>query len=499
MTNPTSTLNTVHLSVAIVFLMTASPTLRAEEVQPTEEEVVKMASAQTGERWYGIYVLGKKVGWQRETWETADDKVCSETEFSLKMSFLGKANSITVSERSCYYITPPFYQASFLQVKNEGGRLISVEGKKEGEELVYQIDTGAKKRVSRVSLDSDLLSHVLSHACLERMKPGDTIDSFSFDELTARKRWQKLTLKSLEKKSLRGKKQTVYKVLIEDELGMKLDTLITNDGIVLEGSMGPSMRIVLEDKKTAVRTDLDLLDLYSTSFIRATGEFDFGKVSEVRRLKLKLIGESPLALAANRRQKVVEEGESHIVLEISACPTASEEEKPTKEHLRCNAEIPCDVAEYKELVKKVIQGAKSNVDKANALSRWVHTNFKYRLGEGGSTGDLILKEKVGDCTEYSKAVITLLRAAGLHARQLSGVVPASAEPLSFGYHAWAEVWLEGEGWTAVDPTWGYYPVDAAHIVFDVEEGLQMFAHLGGLTIEVLEVEYSSEQGALKCD
>jgi hypothetical protein len=71
--------------------------------------------------------------------------------------------------------------------------------------------------------------------------------------------------------------------------------------------------------------------------------------------------------------------------------------------------------------------------------------------------------------------------------------------LSFGYHAWVEAHLDGHGWVQLDPTWGQFPVDATHIVFDVDEGLQMLAHIGGLSIDVLDVEYAPGGEALKCD
>ena len=488
----------VTFALCALILGLAQPT-RAGEISPTHKEIVTTALAQDGTRWYGIYVMGKKVGWQRDKWEVTDKRACNEVEFSLKMAFLGQTNSITVSERACYELKPPFYLESFAAVKNESGNLINIEGKRQGEELVYEIDTGNQKRTSKVPADHDLLSHVLAWAGMARMQLGDHVNSFTFDEITAKKQWLKLTLQSVEKKTLMGARQKVYKVLMEDERGMKLDALLTEDGILLEGSMGPSMRIVLEDQKTATRTDLELLDLYSSGFITATGTFDFTKVSSTRKLKLKLTGDSAIELAPNRRQKLLERGANFVVVEIDACPAAANDGEKPEKFLECSADVPCDLKEYRDLAKDIAGQHVGGLNKATAITTWVHKNFTYKLGAGGGTADLILKDKTGDCTEFSKATITLLRAAGLPARQLSGVVPASDHPLNFGYHAWVEVWLKGPGWTMVDPTWGHHPVDATHIVFDVDEGLQMFAHLGGLKIEILEVEYQQDDARVKCE
>jgi len=472
----------------------------AAEVAPTDEEVLAIARKQVGERWYGIYVMGSKVGWQSDKWtEEKDGRICNDVQFTLKMAFLGKVNAINVRESSCYSTTAPFGLVTFDSVRDEDGRIVTLKGRSEGEELVFDIDTGTTTRTNRVPADSDLLSHVVPWAALSRMKKDDVINTFMFEELKAEKRWQRVTMVSREEKNLMGKKQTIFKVLIEDEIGMKLEALITRDGLILEGSMGPSIRLTLEDEKSAQQRDLDYLDLYSTSFIEASGEIDYLQVARVKEFKVELKGESAMELAPNRRQKVVAGKENSIVIEINACPPGAKEGKPDKDYARCNADIPCDVKEFKELAAKASGKSADPLARVLALTNWVHRNFKYALGSGGGTGDQILKQRKGDCTEYSKGLITLLRAAGFAARQLSGIVLASSDPLTFGYHAWVEVWLEDRGWVAVDPTWGHFPVDATHIVFDVDEGLQMAAHLGGLSIEILDVKYEDGKGELKCD
>ena len=78
----------------------------------------------------------------------------------------------------------------------------------------------------------------------------------------------------------------------------------------------------------------------------------------------------------------------------------------------------------------------------------------------------------------------MARALGLPARTAVGLVYLDG---SFFYHAWPEVWL-GE-WVAVDPTFGQYPADAAHIRFVVgglAQQVEIIRLIGRLNIEVLE-------------
>lgn len=95
----------------------------------------------------------------------------------------------------------------------------------------------------------------------------------------------------------------------------------------------------------------------------------------------------------------------------------------------------------------------------------------------------VLESKQGDCNEHTVLFVALARAIGLPARTAVGLVYLNE---SFFYHAWPEVWL-GE-WVAVDPTFGQYPADAAHIRFVIgglAQQVEIIRLIGRLDIEVL--------------
>ena len=96
----------------------------------------------------------------------------------------------------------------------------------------------------------------------------------------------------------------------------------------------------------------------------------------------------------------------------------------------------------------------------------------------------VLESRQGDCNEHTVLYVAMARALGLPARTAVGLVYLNG---SFFYHAWPEVWL-GE-WVAVDPTFGQYPADAAHIRFVVgglAQQVEIIRLIGRLNIEVLE-------------
>jgi transglutaminase-like putative cysteine protease len=76
-----------------------------------------------------------------------------------------------------------------------------------------------------------------------------------------------------------------------------------------------------------------------------------------------------------------------------------------------------------------------------------------------SIDDLLFRSRQGFCGHYASAFAMLMRAGGVPARVVTGYLGGQWNP--FGHyllvrqadaHAWAEVWLEGRGWTHVDPT-----------------------------------------------
>ncbi len=76
-----------------------------------------------------------------------------------------------------------------------------------------------------------------------------------------------------------------------------------------------------------------------------------------------------------------------------------------------------------------------------------------------SVDDFLFNTHSGFCGHYASAFVSLMRAAGIPARVVTGYLGGEWNPVG-GYfvirqsdaHSWAEVWLEPRGWVRVDPT-----------------------------------------------
>jgi transglutaminase-like putative cysteine protease len=101
---------------------------------------------------------------------------------------------------------------------------------------------------------------------------------------------------------------------------------------------------------------------------------------------------------------------------------------------------------------------------AALVMRYFATNgFEYTLTpprlDYNSVDDLIFNTRLGFCGHFASAYVTLMRAAGIPSRVVTGYLGGALNPVGDYYlvrqsdaHAWAEVWLEGQGWVRFDPT-----------------------------------------------
>ncbi len=114
------------------------------------------------------------------------------------------------------------------------------------------------------------------------------------------------------------------------------------------------------------------------------------------------------------------------------------------------------------LAKQITGSKKSDYDKIKAVYNWVTENIYYDWdlyrGTKGITADVvdgdpavIYERRYAICGGYSTFTAALLRAVGIPARSIGGVVSNSSKV----GHAWTEAWVSSEKrWLIMDSTWG---------------------------------------------
>lgn len=141
----------------------------------------------------------------------------------------------------------------------------------------------------------------------------------------------------------------------------------------------------------------------------------------------------------------------------------------------------------REIVALAVRIAGSERDPrivAERINRWVYDSLAKEITISVPSALQVLRTRRGDCNEHTQLYVALARAAGIPARVATGLAYVNGK---FYYHAWPEIRLRD--WVAVDPTFGQFPADAAHLRF-VRGGLarqgELLRLIGNLRLEVLD-------------
>jgi protein-glutamine gamma-glutamyltransferase len=149
-------------------------------------------------------------------------------------------------------------------------------------------------------------------------------------------------------------------------------------------------------------------------------------------------------------------------------PTATLLRKAVSEnapHLDRYLQLPTDLPpRILELAQRITVNQETVFDKAQAVERYLEKTYGYTLKlvhnpNREPIDEFLFSTRKGHCEYFSSAMAILLRAVGVHARQVNGF--AGGDWNSYGNyyiirqghaHAWTEVYFANAGWISFDPT-----------------------------------------------
>ncbi len=128
-----------------------------------------------------------------------------------------------------------------------------------------------------------------------------------------------------------------------------------------------------------------------------------------------------------------------------------------------------------EFARDAIRGVDGDFARARAIEEAISAQAKYNLkarpvpSDANAVDSFLFDIKEGYCDLFATSMVMCSRAVGLPARYVQGYLVSDLAPDAQGfrtvrerdYHAWAEIYFEGCGWVAFDPTQGAERVDAA--------------------------------------
>jgi len=154
-------------------------------------------------------------------------------------------------------------------------------------------------------------------------------------------------------------------------------------------------------------------------------------------------------------------------VELSSAGKATGENPASLEHfLRPTKLLPTDGI-VKDAATRITRDSKTDIEKARAIYEWIVENtFRDPKTRGCGVGDIRFMLESGNlggkCADLNALFVGLARASGLAARYVPGIRIAKSElgykslgvssaDVTKAQHCRAEVYLQGFGWTPVDP------------------------------------------------
>tara|TARA_B100000941_G_C28495580_1_gene550732 strand:- start:697 stop:2169 length:1473 start_codon:yes stop_codon:yes gene_type:complete len=193
------------------------------------------------------------------------------------------------------------------------------------------------------------------------------------------------------------------------------------------------------------------------------------------------VSQESLLQTANQKVTWVNKNKAKVIVDLNADPLPNAK-LPGESYLRAT---PVLNHEDKEIQKALERALGKNPQRLPVMQRTLRLReFVSReiankdLSVGFATASEVIRTKQGDCSEHGVLLAAMLRGAGVPSRVVSGMIYVDQfldQQNIFGYHMWAQAWIDGK-WVDMDATTPNTVFDAAHIAMvasDTDDGNTM--------------------------
>ncbi len=154
------------------------------------------------------------------------------------------------------------------------------------------------------------------------------------------------------------------------------------------------------------------------------------------------------------------------------------------EYLKTGPFIITDSEKIKKLTQKLVYGETDAYKISEKMRSWVYENItdkNYSVDFANSVQ--VLETLSGDCTEHSILLASLLRAAGIPAKVVIGLVYANQPENAFVYHMWVKAYV-GK-WINLDPSQPYERFTPLHLAM-AESSMNDISAKSDIIFKVIE-------------
>jgi transglutaminase-like putative cysteine protease len=296
------------------------------------------------------------------------------------------------------------------------------------------------------------------------------------------------TMEPPEERLVRGVKVRLHKALtLSEKEKVPVTAYVTSEGEMVEVDFGQTMKARAESEAVAKR--LDVVEVFGLTRIVLPRQLPAEARSIPGRAVMVMTGLPEKFHQDGYRQKYVKlpGGRVEVTLLADYPKLASLKPLPLADpeggkNLKATIIVESDNAEIRKLAKKLAGTNKDAYGVAKKIVTWVATTLQKDYGASADRASDVLRQMKGDCTEHSLLAVALLRAVGIPARRVDGVVYMVNEDgvPAFYWHEWIEAYV-GE-WTQMDPTFNQIVADATHFGVGEEGNAEITPLIGQLKV-----------------
>jgi hypothetical protein len=478
------------VTVFLGFLLVGLPCSRGAEAETPPLSASDIES-QLRTDWYGLYLKGKKIGYFRTSRERAGDSIRETETFSLKLSSFGQKSDVLITQATTFESKAPYRMIrAEMEQRNDPAASEKILLIRKGPGFDYSYRTGNEVTKKQLGDFDYTLVDALGPDLWIRHGPkeGDKASFKQFDIKDAKTYSLASTVLSI-KSSLAGGINVRYFEVdnVSSKEMLKFLTRHDEQGRTLS-SVIAVFDLRLETEEQAKNTEYSQ-DLFVLGMVKS--DRPLGWTTKVTELVLQADGADGDVFEDGPRQSVAPgpNGSRLIKLGKKYGKERAATKKEIDEALEETTSYCINHPKVKALAQQAIQGASTPKEKVARIVDFVHHFVRPSLAITLPTIHDLMDKKQGDCKSYALLVTNLARAAGVPAREVSGLLYIGDDQKAFGGHAWNEVVLDGV-WVPVDASLGQTEVDATHVSFgtDFKAAKNLITTLGKLSFRVVEVK-----------
>ena len=447
-----------------------------------------------GGEWFGLYLEGKKIGYvftDLTFAKNSKDRVVATNDLVFRAMVGTKLVERQHKEVRIYDARPNGRLLSFtVEVHGDGGDQV-LDGKctPKGCEVVRERpgvpnETLHLPPTSETVEDADQVRVALfrNQTVHGHTLDGDDLETYDVDTSVA----------PSEERLLGGVKVKLHKaVTLNQKEKVPADAYVTDKGETVEIDFGPTMRARAEPKAVAQR--LDQVEVFGLTRVVLPQVPPPTVRSVPGKLELVVSGLPDSFQKDTYRQKFEKlPGDKTRVTLLAIAPDPKKlarlplrDDPALEPELKSTLAVESSDPRIRATARRIVGNEKDAYAAAKRIVAWVGQHMQKDYGASADRATDVLRQMKGDCTEHSLLAEALLRASGIPARRVDGLVYVMNDdgvPALY-WHEWVEAYV-GE-WTQLDPTFGEPVADATHFAVGEEGNAEITPLIG--TLQVSEV------------